>query len=643
MLAVIFLTTLFTAGGFALTYLFAEEKRFLWRIAAGNIVGSALFGTLLFASGIVTGFEIHAVIFAAAFTFLPAGIFLFRNYRAQLLKDWIKATGRLTGANRQRYNSFAFYAIVSLLMIFFFGRAMYETPEGIFTGASQNLGDLPFHLGLIFSFADGANFPPMNPNFSGTKLAYPFIADLITAASVKLGADVREAMLFESVTRAIALAVLLESFVSALFQSRPAARLAVFLLFLSGGLGFVAFLSDAAGSQSGLYSLIWNLPRDYTIGDDYRWGNALTTLFITQRGFLLGLPLTLLVIDRLKDLLLTPAAKRPFAAFAVGILSGTLVLIHLHSLFALFIIAAVWTLLRPRQFINPLALGIGTATTALPELIWALSGTASNTSDFFGFHLWWDSRGENPVIFWLRNTGAAIPLCIAGLVFAYRKKETPERTETSALLFGGNALRFYLPFALIFAVSNCFKFAPWEWDNIKILFYWYVGSVPFIAYAIVRIGSFDISGRLTAVILTAILIFSGALDVWRTISGQIKIRVFPETALEIASRIKAVTPKNALFLNAPTYNSAIVLTGRQSFIRYPGHLASHGINYAERERDTQSIYGGGPLARHLLEKYKIDYVLISPEERTLLQVNERFFAAFPLAAEIGDYKIYKVR
>ncbi|MCV5738650.1 hypothetical protein OFN56_42785, partial [Escherichia coli] len=68
---------------------------------------------------------------------------------------------------------------------------------------------------------------------------------------MKLGADVREAMLFESATRAIALAVLLESFVSSLFQSRPAARLAVFLLFLSGGLGFVAFLSDAAGSQSG--------------------------------------------------------------------------------------------------------------------------------------------------------------------------------------------------------------------------------------------------------------------------------------------------------------------------------------------------------------------------------------------------------
>ena len=34
------------------------------------------------------------------------------------------------------------------------GARRLETPRGIFTGGSQNLGDLPFHLGAIFSFTE---------------------------------------------------------------------------------------------------------------------------------------------------------------------------------------------------------------------------------------------------------------------------------------------------------------------------------------------------------------------------------------------------------------------------------------------------------------------------------------------------------
>ena len=58
---------------------------------------------------------------------------------------------------------------------------MIETKDGIFTGGSQNLGDLPFHLGAIFCFTEGNNFPPENPSFAGAKFSYPFMADLVTA------------------------------------------------------------------------------------------------------------------------------------------------------------------------------------------------------------------------------------------------------------------------------------------------------------------------------------------------------------------------------------------------------------------------------------------------------------------------------
>ena len=43
--------------------------------------------------------------------------------------------------------------------------------------------------------------------------------------------------------------------------------------------------------------MLKQLPHDYTIMPEtaYRWGNALTTLLVPQRGILLGFPLALLV------------------------------------------------------------------------------------------------------------------------------------------------------------------------------------------------------------------------------------------------------------------------------------------------------------------------------------------------------------
>jgi hypothetical protein len=119
--------------------------------------------------------------------------------------------------------------------------------------------------------------------------------------------------------------------------------------------------------------------------------------------------------------------------------------------------------------------------------------------------------------------------------------------------------------------------------------------------------------------------------------------VFDAYAAAVAEKIKLRTAPTALFLNAPTYNSAVVLSGRQSLIRYPGHLSSHGIDYTERENDVKKIYSGVPAAVELLQKYGIEYVLISPEERNTFRANEEFFKQYSLIAEDGQYKVYKVQ
>ena len=138
-----------------------------------------------------------------------------------------------------------------------------------------------------------------------------------------------------------------------------------------------------------------------------------------------------------------------------------------------------------------------------------------------------------------------------------------------------------------------------------------------------------------------------AIDVWRVMSKQINYEVFNKDSVKIAQELKSKVPSNALFLNAPTYNSAVVLTGRRSLMRYIGHLSSYGIDYEPRERELMRIYEGSALADSLLQKNNIEYVLISPDERNYMTqnnliLNEAFFQKYPKIAEFGEFRVYQI-
>ena len=657
MLISLIIVAAITAGGLGLTYLIEREEPLLWRVAAGSVIGSAIFGSVGFCLAMAFGLNVETVI-ASLIIVAAAGFIVVRGERRKRFDhDLAKARGKIQGSNTAKILPFFYYAGFLILLIFFFDRAMIQTDQGIFTGGSNNLGDLPFHLGAIYSFAEGMNFPPENPNWAGATFSYPFIADLITAMFVKLSIGVREAMLIQNVTWAFSLLVLLESFVRRLTGLKNAAKLAPALLFFSGGLGFIWFL----GSTDSL----WNLTKDYTIGDEFRWGNSLITLFLTQRSLLLGMPITLVVLGFLwrclaaeKSLATENTAKdRGFflPAVVLGVLAGLLPLIHLHSLAVLFVVSIFVLAMNRDRWRELVAFGIGVSVIAIPELLWSMSGSATRASEFIAWHFGFDSRDSNIVWFWIKNTGLFIPLIGAGIYLwrssrgrneaeaVSKKDKVKGRKETSdSSNVPSSLIFFYIPFAFLFLVANVAKLAPWEWDNIKVLIYWFVGSLPLVVIAIAWMWRKDTAWKIVAALCVLILMASGGLDVWRTVSGQINYPVFSADAVTIAQRLKAVTPPRSLFLNAPTYNTAVVLSGRRSLMRYPGHLSSHGIDYRGREDDVKRIYRGGPDAVGLMEKHGIEYVLISSEEREM-SPNEAFFSRFPIVAQSGQYRVYKIK
>ncbi len=664
-------------GGMALTYLVFEEESFMWRLSAGSIAGSAIFGLLAFVAASFVGLSAGTVIVALLVTMLPLLLLRRPDIKRRFDHDWARAKGKLEGGSTKKALRFAYYAFFFLVFWYFFGKAVYQMPDGLYTGGSQNLGDLPFHLGAIFSFTEGNNFPAQNPSWAGAKFSYPFIADFLAACFVKLGIDFKSIIFMQNLTWAFALLVILERFTTRLTNNRLAGRIAPALLFLSGGLGFIWFFKEMGESGKGIAEFIMNIPRDYTIGDQFRWGNPMLVLFITQRGLLFGMPLAILVLNFLwkvfsrEDVDAAAETEKgvgkawsmwvykgvPVAPFLIGLLAGTFPLIHLHSLAMLFIVTAFLFALQPSKWKEWVAFGVGVSLVAVPQLLWSISGSATETSKFFGWHFGWDKKPDDNVIwFWIKNTGIVIPAIIAGAYLVWTKgteediekpqgkqakkeaKAHPVRMVNPKLL-----LLFYLPFAFIFLLGNTVKLAPWQWDNIKVLIYWFVGSLPLIAVLLAFLWRRNTVLRGVAILCLVVLVLSGTLDVWRAASNQVKIRVFDTDAMRVAEQLKQKTPQNALFLNAPTYNPAVVLAGRQSLMRFNGHLGSYGIDYGPREADVRRIYEGSGMADSLLEKYNIDYVLISPEEKTKLKANEEFFKKFPVIAESGQYRVHQIK
>jgi len=652
MLISVLFILLIAAGGFALTYLIESDEPFLWRFAAGTVIGSAIYGTLTFVIACFAGLTVASPA-AWVLTMLPLLLFRDKERWRRFKIDWQRATNKMQGGSGIKIVRFAFYAFFFLLFCFFFSQAMYETPQGIFTGGSNNLGDLPFHLGAIFSFTEAGNFPPMNPSWADARFSYPFIADMVTAGFMRLGADVRGATVVQDLAWAFSLLVLLERFVFRLTADRLAGKIAPWLLFFSGGLGFVWFFEAYWAQGKGFFDFLNNMPRDYTIGEGFSWGNSMITLFITQRSFLLGMPLTIIVLGRLWDWFTSEKGEEPTAAgshfftfslfhfypFLVGLIAGMLPLVHLHSLAVLFVVTVFCLGLRQQNWRTWVAFGVGVAVIAIPELAWSITGSATHASEFFEWWFGWNKGDANIFWFWFKNTSLVIPLIVAGIILLLRRRGSGGENMTD----GNNLWLFYTPFLFCFILSNVAKLAPWEWDNIKVLIYWFVGSLPFIAFVLASLWRKGSYFSVIAAVCFLSLVLSGMLDVYRTASGQIKTQVFDQEAIRIAEQIKTKTPPKSLFLNAATYNTAVALTGRQSLMRYPGHLSSHGIEYRGREADVKTIYQGGPRADQLLTKYGVDFVLVSKEETSSMSVNSDYFNKFPVVAEAGNAKVYKVR
>ncbi|HMH45749.1 MAG TPA: hypothetical protein VK557_19835 [Pyrinomonadaceae bacterium] len=664
MIASLALSLIAIASGTLLTYTYDEGAPLASRLSSGACIGFAAMALVGFGLALLFGLNPYTIGLTAVLLLLPLLSLKSRPIRNQLDQDINQALKAISRASskpdRWAFIYFLFYAGVAIVMWLVFDRALLEKPEGMYTGVLNNYGDLPFHISVITRFAFGQNYPPEDPTFSGVRFTYPFLTDFVSAIFVRCGATLRNSLFIENWIIGVALVGVLHRFGLRLLRNRTAAILVPVLVILNGGLGWAMLFGDVNKSDAGVFHILMNIQHSYTILPDvtqgWRWGNAVTSLLVPQRGFLLGIPLAVIVFTQWWDAMRDRESVPPASAggskkrlnppadaggtdrslphrrmIAAGFIAGLLPLVHAHSFIATMGVGGVLALINIRKWRAWLAFFVVASVIAIPQLLWSTHGSAVSTRAFIGWDIGWGHGDENVVWFWLKNTGVFIPLLIAALLWKTDKYLIPRRL-----------LLFYLPFTLCFIIPNLIKFAPWIWDNIKILFYWWIASAPIVALLLARLWEGNIFNRITAGALFVVLTLAGGLDVFALLTRQGEYQEFDRDGVTFAETIKQQIPARAMILHAPIHNTPIFLSGRRSLMGYPGHIWTHGIDSGPREADIKRIYAGSPNAPALLAKYGVDYVVVDPQERSVMPVNDAFFSRYPEVTTVGEYHLYKV-
>ncbi len=661
MIASILLAFLVTLSGTVATYLYDENASLGARLCAGAALGLAALGLVSFIVASFIGLSGIAVFFSAVICCSPLALLTDPNTSKRFRQDLAgisTATRQLLRFERWAVGYFLFYAAVAVIFWKVFSRAVIEDPTGLSTGLLNNFGDLPFHLSVITSFAFGNNFPPEDPTYAGVRFTYPFLSDFVSAVFVRCGADLRASMFIENYILGLAFVGLVHRWGLVMLRNKLAALITPLIVLLNGGMGWLLLLEKASSNEGGLFGVLMDLPPSFTVIPEttWRWGNAVSALLVPQRGFLMGLPLVVIAItqwwiatDKTRPQQTTEKAKKKAKQktawhdemeqsrfplntrrmVAAGVAAGLLPLVHAHSFVVVMAMAACLALLqiRWREWITFFVVA---SVIAIPQLLWSTMNSAVDASSFFAWEVGWDHGQENPVYFWFKNTGAFIPLLLTAVLLKDGSYIVPRRV-----------LIFYLPFTLCFIVPNFLKMAPWIWDNIKVLYYWWLASAPLVALLLARLWQQGRIRRIIAALLFVLVTLAGALDVAGIAMRSIKYQVFDADGLRFAELVKAQTSPRSLIVHAPVHNTPVFLTGRRSLMGYPGHIWTHGLEFVQREGEIRRIYLGAPDAEQLIRKYGIEYLVVGPQERIVTSVNEPFISRFQKVGEVGEYKLYK--
>jgi uncharacterized membrane protein YbaN (DUF454 family) len=479
--------------------------------------------------------------------------------------------------------------------------------------SENNFSDMPLHLTFINYLARGPSFWPDNPIYSGLKLHYPIGTDLFNALLKMMGLNEILALI------AVGLAASLITCV-ALYQWGKGFAVAGFLF--SGGTAGFSFFSD-----------LWDSFREFLHTGhfvfsicDYQfyeaWKNIALAMFVTQRGLLYAIPAGLFLLCSWRDRWLrnkTSALPLPIEA----VFFSTLPLFNVHAFIWFSALLGYWLAVGPPGIRLHVAKLVGVSfipATIFVALVTGLFCPGGSMAHVIHLQPGWLQADDGFVEFWFGNFGV-LPLCTAALLLLLFwkiefRRASPEgkRWHLAKLRFRfikrdwrENEVRtapaFTIPAIALFLLACIVMFAPWEWDNTKMMVWSYFVVLPFLWQYVVKPLP-----RLAGAALCILLFFSGFVSLWggidRSHTGWPIVNRQEMHDIRIAIRD---LPVNETFAAYPDLNHPLLLSGCKLAEGFEGHLHSHGIDYRPRLRQLDALLSGradwGQIADELHIRY----------------------------------------
>ncbi len=622
------------------------HQRALYRLWLGSSVGVMLLMWLPALVAFVDAFSIRGHAIALALLLLMTGIcYVLRDRRpVRKASDEDRTTARLL-----------LYIALPLTVLGFYLQYthMLRPVGGALHVGQSTYGDLPLHLGIVTSLRD-ARFPADYSIFPGERLSYPFLTDSLSTTFLMMGMPLRWSLILPGT---LMMALVTSGFVLLAVRmsfSRRTAALAALLLFINGGLGFL-YSFDMAGISLGspgsnelqygtwlerlntIFSGWYQTPVNHAEFSTYnlRWSNIIADMFIPQRTFLGGwtvlLPCIYLLFDTLQE---EKRALRPIVL--LGVMAGALPLVHTHSFLALVLLSfgwLVWDMSARRDWKTWLAYVLIAGMLSLPQLVSFTFKQASGSGSFLSLQFnWVNGEGgmkDGYLWFYFKNIGLPFLLLILSLF---------EKNKRHFFIYAG-AFCIFLPAEFI-------RFQPNVYDNNKLFYVWYaLCCVPIAEYAFMVYDRLKGLRAQKAVAVLACIVFflSGGLSIAREAVSD--YTMFSQSDAAAARWVEKETTKDSLFMAGTQHiNPVAALAGRR-IVCGPGlWLYYHGFSLIEREDDIRAFYRDPQNNEHLLEKYDVDYILLSSNERAAYAaLFDEFDALFPRVYADDDEDIIVYR
>jgi len=411
----------------------------------------------------------------------------------------------------------------------------------------NNLGDLSLHLHFIRYLAAGAPFWPESPILSGTPLIYPLGADFFNSLLSLAGLPVERGLVWTG---------LLGALLSAWALWRWGGAFAIAALLFNGGLlGFAVF-------QSGQV-------QDFQ--SDAAWKNLFLTMLVPQRGMLLALPTGLLLLRSWREEFFGNASGVP--RITQFLLYVSMPFFSIHTFLFLSLILASIFLFQPTSRWSLFIFVLGAVPLATLG-VWLVTGGFSAAAGL-RWHPGW-MQGEDGWRFWVLNFG--VLLAIAPVLFWKAiVRGTPLTRAFGTVCFA------------VFAMCCFVSFAPWEWDNTKLLIWAWLTAAPLIWMEVLKpLPSIARAG------LCILLFFSGAVSLVGGLDRRHGYDLASRTELAAAAiAFKDVPPLDRIAIT-PQFNHSVILLGRPVVCGYEGHLWSHGLNYQEKLTKLRQVLDQAP-------------------------------------------------